>query len=78
MVAPGHIVASSRIFSQRRLNGHNNIDSLTLLQRRGRRDRVFLLLAFEIKTPNVAGPRASKEPKFGEFVKEVLGLVWPG
>jgi hypothetical protein len=31
----------------------------------------------EIKTLNVAGPRASKEPEVGEFVKEVLRLAWP-
>jgi hypothetical protein len=31
----------------------------------------------EIKTLNVAGPRASKEPEVGEFVKGVLGLAWP-
>jgi len=31
----------------------------------------------EIKALNVAGPRASKEPEVGEFVKEVLGLAWP-
>jgi hypothetical protein len=26
---------------------------------------------------NVAGPRASKEPEVGAFVKEVLGKTWP-
>jgi hypothetical protein len=31
----------------------------------------------EIKVLNVAGPRASKEPEVGAFVKEVLGKTWP-
>jgi hypothetical protein len=30
-----------------------------------------------IKVLNVAGPRASKEPEVGAFVKEVLGKTWP-
>ena len=30
-----------------------------------------------IKVLNVAGPRASKEPAVGAFVKEVLGKTWP-
>ena len=31
----------------------------------------------DIKVLNVAGPRASKEPEVGAFVKEVLGKTWP-
>ena len=31
----------------------------------------------KIKVLNVAGPRASKEPEVGAFVKEVLGKTWP-
>jgi hypothetical protein len=31
----------------------------------------------EIATLNVAGPRASKEPELGEFVKEVLEAAFP-
>jgi len=30
-----------------------------------------------IKVLNVAGPRASKEPEVGAFVKEVLDRTWP-
>ena len=30
-----------------------------------------------IKVLNVAGPRASKEPKVGAFVREVLDKAWP-
>jgi hypothetical protein len=31
----------------------------------------------EITTLNVAGPRASKEPQVGEFVKEILEAAFP-
>jgi hypothetical protein len=31
----------------------------------------------EIATLNVAGPRASKEPQVGKFVKEVLEEAFP-
>ena len=31
----------------------------------------------EIAVINVAGPRASKEPEVGAFVREVLGKTWP-
>jgi hypothetical protein len=31
----------------------------------------------DIKVLNVAGPRASKEPEVGAFVKEVLDRTWP-
>jgi putative molybdenum carrier protein len=31
----------------------------------------------EIATLNVAGPRASKEPQVGKFVKEVLEAAFP-
>jgi Circularly permutated YpsA SLOG family len=35
------------------------------------------ILEHDIKVLNVAGPRASKEPEVGAFVKEVLGKTWP-
>ena len=31
----------------------------------------------DIKVLNVAGPRASKEPDVGAFIREVLGKMWP-
>jgi len=35
------------------------------------------MLDYEIEVLNLAGPRASKEPEVGAFVREVLDKTWP-
>jgi hypothetical protein len=38
---------------------------------------VEFITQYEIKSLNVAGPRASGEPQIGEFVKRVMDAAFP-